>query len=170
LGFLTGHQFSYFAVGVVQVAEYPGVANAGIDAGGFFALAKAVVTKPALFRHSRVVVHYPGLVWAGYHTVFTACASFFVYQHDTIFPAVAGLGGTDIDTGGIGAVHALDGEYLPGNIGKLAFLFGFNPAEPLSGRKSPFGLAGHGAGLTANTFFYVNDHCVSSHLSINLPF
>jgi hypothetical protein len=124
-------------------------------------------TEPALFDIA-LFFDNPDIIRASGNAIFTADTSVLVYQNDSIFPLMGSSRGTDLHTGRIVTMLALNGQELTGVIREC-------PVFPLLEmiirffiRKIVLILTGHSTGVTAYAFCFIDDHSVPRHESLPL--
>jgi hypothetical protein len=150
------------AIGVVEITKHPHPCHAGRHACRPFSLFHEFDAEPAFFNIS-LFLDDPHIVGTGHNAVLAADAFVFVNQDDAILPLVRGSGGTDLHTGGIVTMLALNREEFAAVIRKRPVFALFKVVISLFLLKAILVMAGHPAGMTSHTFRFIDDHPVSSH-------
>jgi len=97
----------YLARGIIEIAEYSGAPDAGVDAGRLQSLFHPVLTEIAFIRGPGDVIDEPGVVGTGLEAIFAADANIGIDNDDPVLLALpSGPGGTNVDASRFGTMIA----------------------------------------------------------------
>jgi hypothetical protein len=161
-----GYEFGNSAVGIVQVPENADLCGARGHTSRFSSSPNQVYTKPALNDNALMLIRKPDLVRAGFNAIFAAHTPFAVNQDHSFGRRVNGPGRAHTLAWSVLALVALERNEFFGKRGEFSALFFFDPVERLVEFQVLLILAGHPAGMAADTLGCINSYSVTWHVRL----
>jgi hypothetical protein len=153
-----------FTIGIIEVSEHPDPCHTGRHASRLLALLNEFDAEAALLDIA-FLFNDPNIIRTSGDAIFTADAFILIHQNHSILPFMGGSGGTDLDTGRVITMLALNGEKFAAVIREFPVLALFKMVISLLVCKTVLVMAGHTTGVTTHTLCFINDHPISSHNS-----
>jgi hypothetical protein len=163
----------YLTVWVIEVTKHPNPCHTGRHTGRFFTLLNKFNAETT-FLNITFFFNNPDIIRTSGNAIFATYAFILIHKNHSIFSLVGGSGGTNLHTGRVITMLALDWSKFTCIVGKSPVFSFFEMIIGLLFLKAILVMAGHSAGVTTHAFRFVDHHSISrhcflSHLSLIFP-
>jgi hypothetical protein len=161
---MLGYEFGNSAVGIIQVSENADLRGARGHARRFSSGPDQVYAKPAFHDNAFSLIRKPDLIRAGFNAILATHASFSVNQDHSFGRCINGPGRAHALAWSVLALVALERNEFLAKRGEFAPLLFLDPVERLVEFEVLLILAGHPAGMAADTLGCINSYSVTWHM------
>jgi hypothetical protein len=151
-----------FTVWVFEVPEHPNPCHTSGHTSWFFTLFNKFDTETALFDIA-FLLNDSDIIRTSSNAIFTANALILIHQNYSIFSLMRGSGGTDLHTGSIIAMLALDRQEFTGIVWEVPVFPFFEMIIGLFFLKAILVMTGNTTGVTPYTLCFIDHHSITSH-------
>jgi hypothetical protein len=161
---MLGYELGNSAVGIIQVTENAHLSGARGHASRFSSGPNEVYAKPAFHDNAFPLVTEPDFIRAGFDAIFAPHAPLAVNQDHSFGRCINGPGRANTLAWSVLALIALERDEFFGKRGEFPPLLFLDPVECLVEFQVLLILAGHPAGMAADTLGCINSYSVTWHV------